>query len=226
MKIFNTFLLLITVLIPAAYGANAPRGSFSAGEYEAAKAKAIETGKPIAIVTTNINSSCPKCLKGNEEVFKQMKSDYILVIDDDEANKGKLPDKAKQNTYPIYKSKGNIIPIVAVLAPENDMLLGGLCYTQISGDSRKAFKTLETEIAAKMAEVPDTETAPAADATEVAESSREWTNAEGNSIKAVALSTNGISVTFKLENGKTVEYPLEKLSEESRKLVSETVKSR
>lgn len=208
-----------------ALGQDGPRGSYFSGDYEAARAKAKETGKPIAIVTTNLKSSCPKCLNGNDAVLKEMKSDYILVIDDDEAKKGSLPEKTKQSTYPIYKSKGNIIPIVAVLSPDDDRLLGGLCYKQISGDGRKAFKTLETEIAASMADQPAKEAAPAAEKTSETGGLRDWTNAEGKTIRAEALSGNKISVTLKLENGKVVDYPLEKLSEESRKLVSETFPS-
>lgn len=224
MKIIK-ILLLAASLFTAAHGASAPRGSFTAGEYEEAKAKAIESGKPIAIVVTELKSSCPKCLAGNAEVFKRMKSDYVLVIDDKNAD-GSLPDKVKQNTYPIYKSKGNIIPIVAVLSPENDKLLGGLCYTQISGDGRNAFRTLEREVAKKLAEEEVPEAAPADDKSGAAGGMREWTNAEGQSIMAEAMSSNATSVTLKLENGQVVDYPLEKLSEESRKLAGEVLKSR
>jgi hypothetical protein len=54
---------------------------------------------------------------------------------------------------------------------------------------------------------------------------RDWTNSEGKTIRAEALSSNGISVTLKLENGKVVNYPLDKLSEESRSVATETFKS-
>ncbi len=224
----KTLLLLQIGLMSVALGQDGPRGSYFSGDYEAARAKAKETGKPIAIVTTNLKSNCPKCLKGNKEVLNQMKSDYILVIDDDKANKGSLPPKTQQNTYPIYKSKGNIIPIVAVLSPEDDSLLGGLCYKQIAGDGRKAFETLETEIATKMAEQPAKAATSAPKTTGGTKDTgglRDWTNSEGKTIRAEALSGNENSVTLKLENGKVVEYPLEKLSEASRKLVSETYPS-
>ncbi len=215
------FLLLAIGLIPFAQAGSAPRGSFTAEEYEAAKAEAIESGKPIAIVTTELKSSCPKCLNGNEQVFKEMKSDYVLVINDSNT-KGKLPKQVEQNTYPIYTSKGNIIPIVAVLSPSDDKLLGGLCYKQISGDGKKAFKTLETEIAEKMVDQPVAEKAPAATPSS---GMRDWTNTEGKTIKAEAISSTETSVTLKLESGKVVDYPMEKLSEESRKLVKEALGS-
>jgi hypothetical protein len=213
-------LLVMFGLISAASGARAPSGTFTAGEYEEAKKKAVETDKPIAIVITELESSCPKCQAGNEAVFRQMKADYVLVVDDPKAD-GKLPEKVKQNTYPIYKTKGNVIPIVAVLSPKTDQLLGGLCYKQISGDGRNAFKTLKQEITAKMDEAAAPAPTPAAEASAAKSVVREWTNAEGVTIKAEALSSNGTHVTFKLESGKVVDYPLEKLSKESRELVRE-----
>lgn len=215
------FLLLVISLIPAAQGASAPSGSFTAGEYVAAKAKAIETGKPIAIVSTVLKTTCPKCLNGNEQVFREMKSDYVLVINDYKSNE-KLPVKVEINTLPIHKSKGNNAPIVAVLSPSDDRLLGGLCNKQISEDGKKAFKTMEKEIAESMAAQPAVEKVPAA---KPSSGMREWTNSEGKTIKAEALSSTETSVSLKLENGKVVDYPMDKLSEESRKLVKEATGS-
>lgn len=215
------FLLLLIGLTSTALGASAPRGSFTAGEYEAAKAKAIETGKPIAIVITAVNSSCPKCLSCNEQVFKEMKSDYVLVINDQDL-KERLPAQVGQSTLPIYKSKGNFMPIVAVLSPTDGKLLGGLSYKQISEDGKKAFKTMEKEIAENMAAQPVVEEVPEA---KPSSGMREWTNSEGKTIKAEALSSTETSVSLKLENGKVVDYPMDKLSEESRKLVKEATGS-
>jgi hypothetical protein len=226
MKYFTWFLSM-TLLMTAAFAAPIPRGSFPAGEYEAAKAEAKETGKPIAIVTTELKSSCPKCMAGNEEVFKQMKKDYVLVIDDSKSQ-GKLPEQVKQRTFPIYKSKGNTIPIVAVLSPTNEQLVGGLCYKQISASGKKAFTTLKTEVdaglaqaAAQPAPAAPGEKAPAPQKTENAGGMREWINSDGKTIKAEAIACNATSVTFKLENGKVVDYPLDKLSDKSRELAEE-----
>jgi hypothetical protein len=221
---------IVILLAPSVFAEAAPRGSFSGSEFEAAKAKAKETGKPIAVVVTNTESSCPKCQAGNVEVFKQMRSDYVLVVND-EAKKDKLPANIEQRTYEIYKSKGNVIPIVAVLSPADDKVLGGLCYKQISADSRKAFKNLEAEVEAAMANATPaaapaakpagaTPGKPAATA-EACETGgmREWKNIDGKTIKAEALGATELVVTFKLENGKVLDYPLNKLSEESRTAV-------
>jgi len=219
---------LVILLAPSVFAEAAPRGSFSGSDFEAAKAKAKETGKPIAVVVTNTESSCPKCQAGNVEVFKQMRSDYVLVVND-EAKKDKLPANIEQRTYEIYKSKGNVIPIVAVLSPADDKVLGGLCYKQISADSRKAFKNLEAEVASAMANATPAAAEPAvkpaaatpekpAATAEACETGgmREWKNIDGKTIKAEALGATDLVVTFKLENGKVLDYPLNKLSEASR----------
>jgi len=50
---------------------------------------------------------------------------------------------------------------------------------------------------------------------------RAWTNSEGKTIKASVLALDGEKIKFKLTNGKTVNYPLEKLSEEDQKAIKE-----
>jgi thiol-disulfide isomerase/thioredoxin len=52
---------------------------------------------------------------------------------------------------------------------------------------------------------------------------REWTNATGGSIRAAVKTANDKTVTFVMANGKSVEYALEKLSEDSRKAIAEAV---
>lgn len=48
-----------------------------------------------------------------------------------------------------------------------------------------------------------------------------WTNAQGVAIKAGFGGVNGQSVIFKMPNGSNVEYPINKLSSASQKLVAE-----
>lgn len=50
-----------------------------------------------------------------------------------------------------------------------------------------------------------------------------WTNASGGSIRAAVKSADDKKVTFVLANGKTVDYPLEKLSDESREAIAKAV---
>lgn len=225
----RTTLALVMALLPATLAQATPPGTFSAAEYDAAKAKAKEEGKPIAIVTTELKSNCPKCVAGNEAVIKAMKRDYVLVIEEDK-DKGKIPAQVKQRTYPIYKTKGNITPIVAVLSQTDETLLSGLCYKQISADGKKAFTTLKTEVDAALAKQAEAKPAVAdkpkpADEKPQIESGgmRDWVNADGKTIKAEALSRTDSSISLKLENGKVVDYPLDKLSEGSRQYALDSV---
>ena len=50
---------------------------------------------------------------------------------------------------------------------------------------------------------------------------RAWTNLEGKTIKASVLALEGGNVKFKFSNGKTVDYPLEKLSEDDQEAIKE-----
>lgn len=205
--------------------ARIPAGAFKPSEYAEAVAKAKESGKPIAVVVTDTASSCPKCQAGNEEVFKQMRSGYVMVVED-EADKGEsLPGDVKQKTFEIYQKKGNFIPIVTVLSEDGGQVLGGLCYNQISKDGRGAFRTLRKEVEEAKAAAPaapaEEKPAPAGEepaTAEVCETGelRDWTNVDGQTIRAKALAVTDLSVTFELENGRVVDYPLAKLSEESR----------
>lgn len=47
-----------------------------------------------------------------------------------------------------------------------------------------------------------------------------WTNAEGKEIRAAVKSVDSTHVTFLMEGGKEVRYPLDKLSEESRNAIT------
>ena len=207
---------LLTALLTVSTTHATPHGTFAAAEYEAAKAKAVEEGKPIAIVATELKSNCPKCLAGNDAVIKAMKRDYILVIEE-KKDQGQIPQKVIQETYKIYQSKGNIIPIVAVMSNTDQTLLGGLCYKQIAADGKKAFSKLQEEVDAALAKQAADAPKPNADQPKAQGGGmRDWVNAEGKTIKAEALSRSASKISLKLENGKVVDYPLDKLSEESR----------
>lgn len=206
----------------------APRGTFNASQFAEAKAEAAAEGKNIAVIYTEIDSTCPKCRWGTEVAFKKMRSDYVLVLEDKAADSetGTLPRDVKQKTYLTYKRKGNFIPIITVFSPDAQRVLSGACYNQIAADERKWLKTIEEEIASQpAAESKPTET-PAAP-TEAAASGagkggvREWTDVQGRTMKAEFVHADDITVTFKLENGKVIDLPMARLSEASRTLVAE-----
>ncbi len=216
---------LAILLMPAA--GRAPSSAFKPSEYSEALAKAKETDKPIAIIITDTASNCPKCQRGNEEAFKRLRTNYVMVVEDQADEGDKLADDVKQKTYPIYNTKGKFMPIVAVFTPDGNSLLGGLCYVQISEDGRKAFRTLDEEIEQALTAIPEQKKEVAEpeemEACKIA-TMENWTNSSGQSIRAKALSVTETSVTFELENGKKIDYPLAKLSEESRIAAKEACK--
>ena len=224
-----------------AFAQKVPRDVFNADKIEEAKAEAAKSGKKIAVITTEIGSSCPKCVAGTEAAFDKLDSDYVMILDDDtkKAKYGALPQDIKQMTYPIYKEKGNITPIVTVFSPEMDRVLGGACYKQISGDGRKWIKNLDAEVAAKAAEPAPASAQPkpkpkeggkaAAAGNETEEACevggmREWTDARGRKMEAEFVASDGQNVTFKLKGGKVIEYPLLELSAASQAVVAECAK--
>jgi thiol-disulfide isomerase/thioredoxin len=54
---------------------------------------------------------------------------------------------------------------------------------------------------------------------------REWTNATGGKIRAAVQSADETKVTFLMSNGKSVGYPLEKLSEESQEAINKALEA-
>lgn len=56
--------------------------------------------------------------------------------------------------------------------------------------------------------------------------SREWTNTDGKTIRAAVKAADATNVSFLTDNGQVVSYPLEKLTEESRKVIAEALAKR
>lgn len=220
--------LVACLLTGVADAQRVPKGTYNASQYAEAKAEAAKDGKNIAVIYTEINSTCPKCVYGTETAFKEMRSDYVLVLEDKspESETGSLPNNIKQKTYATYKVKGNIIPIITIFSSENDTVLSGACYKQISADERKWLKNVEAEIASK----PATPASKSEDATSNSEEAvtkcetggmREWTDVRGRTMNAEFIHADDMTVTFKLESGKVIDLPLTKLSEASQAAIKE-----
>lgn len=227
-------ILLLAFFSVLAQAQRVPRSVFNASEYDKAKAEALAEGKDLALIVTSLNSTCPHAVSGTESVFKKMKSDYVLVLQDlsKGSETGALSKAIKQKTYKIYNSKGNVEPIVTVLSPNTEEVLSGACYRQISADSRKWIRVLDEEVAqakaggspAEETDAAENEDAIAISEDEASEESggmQEWTDVRGRSMNAELLDANDLTATFKLETGKVIDLPLTKLSAESRKTIEE-----
>lgn len=124
---------------------------------------------------------------------------------------------------------GNTIPMVFVTTADGSKGLEAIPYTTLKADTRKAARELKKSLADKDV----VGNAPAKEEAKVDESDEDmipsdtnsgmttWTNADGKTITAEALEVDGGKVLFKLESGKTVWYPLMKLTQESRQRLNE-----
>lgn len=204
-----------------------PRGSFKASEFEQARAESIQTGKPIAVVLTTFDGSCPHTDAGNEEIAKEMKRDYVLIYDD---YSPRPLTSAHGPLAPAMRlsmgAKGNVTPCVAVVDGKTLSYLGGVSYKRIRADNRKWEKTMRSEIDTTRSGLDTTtsnssEKSTSADDSEDAAEMQEWKNVKGKTIRAVVMSKDELNVTFKMEDGKIVKYPLNLLSEESRAAIAE-----
>lgn len=72
--------------------------------------------------------------------------------------------------------------------------------------------------------VPEKETVPTTKKGTNLIEQRSWTNSDGKTIQAAVVKADETSVTFLMTNGKNVDYPLDKLSDESRKIIEEKSK--
>ena len=95
-------------------------------------------------------------------------------------------------------------------------------------DGRPSGAPFEEAITKALGESSGSTETPAASAPaatpEMLIPTRTWTNSDGREVKAAVKAVDDVSVTFVMENGKESKYPLEKLSEESRKAITEAAK--
>ena len=128
---------------------------------------------------------------------------------------------------------GNTIPMVFVTTADGEKGIKGISYAILKEDMRDAVrelkKTLETvdviggesdDAAAEVAAASTTEETTSSDSGLLAES-QAWTNTDGQTINAAIRKVEGDQVEFLMTDGRSIPYPLAKLSEESRKKIEE-----
>lgn len=178
-------------------------------------------GKVIVLEYWGVN--CPPCVASLPHLAKMDKdhrADGLVIIGAECQMSSKdemkpLLEKSKVEYTIVEGAEGPIdvtaIPRVFVFGSD-----GFLAYD--GSPSGEAFeKAVEDALAAK----GDSGEAEPASASLIPEQS--WTNATGGSIRAAVKSADDKKVTFLMANGKTVDYPLEKLSKESREAIAKAV---
>jgi len=95
-----------------------------------------------------------------------------------------------------------------------------ITYESLKSDMRKADRELRKKLET-VAVSPESEPTVSGNDTEAGTGkllapSQGWSNADGKAITAAVAALSGTTVSFVMPNGSVVEYPLEKLSAESR----------
>lgn len=130
--------LLIALPTLALAGFKLPGKVFEIAELEKAKTEAVQKGKPISILYSDKDSTCPLCSDASETIIRELGSKTVMVYVRD---LGKLPQPAQEALR-----AGKFIPKVAVLNASLDQSLGSVTYEAIKADPRKAFREVETAI--------------------------------------------------------------------------------
>lgn len=200
--------------------ADAPRGSFKSSQFAEARKAAREQGKVLVYIETDSKSTCPKTQWGTKEVYQEFKREHILVVNDNSDPENVEVKEMFPAVAETVKKIGNVSPRVTVVEPETLNFITGTDYRKMSSDKRWS-KKMETAINEATAAKPKEETAPEAPKKDDAKPApvREWVNTEGKTIRASFVSRKDGTVTFKMKNGKTVDYPLDKLSDASKMLL-------
>lgn len=175
-------------------------------------------GKVVVIEHWGVN--CPPCialLPDLAKMDKRYRDDGLLIIGAESQNsskatietlvkKNKIEYTITQNANGPIKFSG--IPRAFVFDVEGNLVFNGNPH---DGEFERSVKK-----ALKDVEETGEESSSLATSSNLFET-KTWTNSEGKEIKAAVKEATDTEVTFVMFAGKIVKYPLEKLSEESRK---------
>jgi len=198
--------------------ADIPRSVFRIDDLDEAKSEAAAEEEPLVFVYSDENTTCPLCIGATDESFKAFKSVGVLVFVNAPKDWQGLPLAAKHLSR--RPEAGRIIPQVFVTTADGGRGLEVVSYERLKADARKAArevkKLLEDEDVVGEAGAGEDE--PAAEEAAIEQAPlEEWTDLQGRTMKAAALKVSGAKVSFRLEDGRVVDYPIASLSGDDRK---------
>jgi thiol-disulfide isomerase/thioredoxin len=177
-------------------------------------------GKVVVIEHWGVN--CPPCialLPHLAKMDKRYRDDGLLIIGAESQNspEDKIEALVKKNDIEYTITSGasgpidfSGIPHAFVFDVEGQLIFHG--NPQEDDFERSIKKALKD-----VAETEEESTTASQNLFET----QSWTNADGNELKAAVREATETEVTFVMFAGKIVKYPLEKLSEESRKEITD-----
>ncbi len=178
------------------------------------------------VVIENWGVHCPPCIASLPhlaELEKQNRDKGLLIIGAESQGSTKeaikpLIDNAKVEYTITAGAEGPIevssIPRCFVFDPEGLLVYDG-------SPSGEKFESAVHDALKKVTVAVSKSTAASGPLIP----SRDWTNTDGHTITAAVKSASTSNVSFIMTNGKIVDYPLAKLTEESRKVIGDAVAS-
>lgn len=214
----------ITTLAPAAEEAEHKLSEWSLGETLFGEKVTKSDMKGKVVVIEHWGVQCPPCLAllpDLAKMDKRYRDDGLLLIGAESQN------HTKQQIEPLVKK--NKIEYTITAGANGPISFSGIprafvfdVQGQLVFNGNPHEEGFERSIKKALKDVGETATEPstAAAASNTTSTNliemKDWTNAEGNQIKAAVRDANDTEVTFVMVAGKFVKYPLEKLSEASR----------
>ena len=139
MKYYHAlFAVLIASPSMALAGLKLPSKVYEEADLEKAKTEAATKGKPLSILYTDKDSSCPLCNNASATMIKELGNKTIMVY---VRTINELPAPAKEALR-----EGKFIPKIAVFDDKLEKALGTVTYESVKADSRKAFREVERAI--------------------------------------------------------------------------------
>lgn len=140
MKTTTLFFALLALPALALAGFRLPAKVFAIGDLEKAKVEAQLKKKPIAVLYSDKDSTCPLCSDASETILRELGSKTVMVYVNTKAG---LPKSVSDAL-----NAGKFIPKVAVLDASLENALGTVTYESIKEDPRQAFRDVEKAIRA------------------------------------------------------------------------------
>lgn len=138
----RTFPIIFALLFAAPSmvlaGLKLPSKIYEEADLEKAKTEAATKGKPLSILYTNKDSTCPLCNNASAVMIKELGSKTIMVYVRDING---LPENVKAALR-----EGKYIPKIAVFDEKMEKALGTVTYESVKADSRKAFREVDRAI--------------------------------------------------------------------------------
>ncbi len=150
--------------------------------------------------------------------FKDFRRVGTVVLVDDRKDEYR---QISELVRPLRKKSGNTFPMVFVTTADGELPLDAASYEEMKEDMRASIKDLRARLeekelvsgaAAKAAEEtePDSAITVFANAVEMS-----WTNKAGQAMQATPVQLDGDTITFRMPDGRSLEYAVADLSAQS-----------